>query len=100
MPAHFMFSICSMQQKGGSVGPFYVGDIPPHFALVEVRCDRCFHTAYLGGDRVRQVFWPNVRICDAKFICTKCKGRRVTRTIYVELRSIPIEQAYKPRGGR
>lgn len=89
-----------MQQKGGSVGPFYVGDIPPHFALMELRCDRCFHTGYIGGDRVRQVFPPDMRIRDAKFACTKCKGRRVTKTIYVELRSVPIEQAYQPRGGR
>jgi hypothetical protein len=24
----------------------------------------------------------------------------VTKTVYVELRSIPIEQAFRPRGGR
>ena len=89
-----------MQQKDGSVGPFYVGDIPPHWGLVEVRCDRCFHTAYIGAERVRQKFPHDMRIRDMKFTCTKCKCRRVTKTIYVELRSIPIEKAWQPRGGR
>ena len=89
-----------MQQKGGSVGPFYVGDIPPHFSLMHVCCDRCFHRAYIGAETIRRKFPLNMRIRDTKFVCTKCKGRRVTKTIYVELRSIPVERAYQPHGGR
>lgn len=85
-----------MQQKysGFSVGPFYVGDIPFHWALFEVRCDSCFHAAYLSGDGPRKQFREDMLIAHIPFVCSRCQGKRITRTLYAQLRAIPIEDAH------